>query len=161
MRIRYLVLVAALFVLAPRLAAAQTTTITVTNQAATAYLFNGGSPNGTLTLSRGQTYIFNVTVPGHPFNIVTQSGLPLQDFSDPGLTGQGATSATGPLTFTVPTASASPLFYQCGNHTPMTGQINLVTSAPVPAVGLRAVFGIVGLVLLVGLLTLRRLKPAR
>ena len=162
MRVRQFVCVVALTVLGAAKASAATT-FTVTNQATSAYLFNGDAthPNPVLTLVRGQTYIFNVTVPGHPFNIVTQSGLPLQDFSDPGLTGQGATSATGPLTFTVPTASASPLFYQCGNHTPMTGQINLVTSAPVPAVGLRAVFGIVGLVLLVGLLTLRRLKPAR
>jgi hypothetical protein len=159
MRIRYLVLVAALFVLAPRLAAAQTTTITVTNQAATAYLFNGGSPNGTLTLSRGQTYIFNVTVTGHPFHITTAPGNPTQDVSTtdfPGLTGQGAAGSM--LTFPVPlTGGSNRLFYQCGVHNAMTGSINLVPSGtPVPASNRWALVGLGALVLLAGGLALRR-----
>jgi len=136
------------------------TTFTVTNQLTMAYLFNGTNPNGTLTLVRGQTYIFDVTVNGHPFNITTQPGLPLQDFSDPGLTGQGAMATTGALTFTVPASGTSMLFYQCGNHTAMTGQINLVAPPPVPAVWLRAVLGLGVLVLLGGLATVRRLKSA-
>jgi hypothetical protein len=159
MRIRHLVLVAALIVLAPRIAAAQTT-FTVTNTGTTAYLFNGGNSNGPLTLTRGQTYTFNVTVTGHPFHIVTAPGLnpaPLDvsptDF--PGLTGQGAQNAT--LTFPVPlTGGPSSLFYQCGNHTAMTGSITLVAPAAVPATNRWALVGLCALVVLAGGLALRR-----
>jgi hypothetical protein len=161
MRFRHLVLAVALGVLPSRFTQAATTTFTVTNQALTAYLFNGANPNGTLTLTRGQTYVFNVTVTGHPFNITTAPGLPLQDFVDPGLTGQGATSLTGPLTFTVPMTGTSSLFYQCGVHTAMTGSINLVAPPAVPAVGWWAMLGLGALVLLVGLVTIRRHRPAR
>jgi hypothetical protein len=160
MRFRHLVIVVALTMFGADTANAATT-FTVTNQGTTAYLFNGANPNGTLTLVRGQTYVFDVTVNGHPFNITTQPGLPLQDFSDPGLTGQGAMASTGALTFTVPASSTSTLFYQCGNHPMMNGPINLVASPPVPAVGLRAALGLGLLVLLVGLATVRRLKSAR
>jgi hypothetical protein len=160
MRFQHLVLVAALGVLAPRLAAAQTT-FTVTNQLATAYLFNGANPNGTLTLVRGQTYIFNVTVNGHPFNITTAPGIPVQDFVDPGLTGQGAMMSTGPLTFTVPASGTSSLFYQCGVHTAMTGAINLVAPPPVPATGRWGMVGLGALVLLAGLVGIKRRRPAR
>jgi hypothetical protein len=156
MRIRYLVLVAALIVLASRLAAAQTTTITVTNQGTSAYLFNGTNPNGTLTLIRGQTYIFNVTVSGHPFHITTAPGIPTQDVAAagfPGLTGQGAQMST--LTFPVPLTGASSLFYQCGNHTAMTGSINLV-AATVPATNRWTLIGLGALVVLAGGLSLRR-----
>jgi hypothetical protein len=159
MRIRYLVLVAALIVLAPRLAAAQTT-ITVTNQQASAYVFNGNvsSPNATLTLTRGQTYIFNVVPTGHPFHITTAPGEPPQDVSTtdfPGLTGQGAQGST--LTFPVPlTGGSSSLFYQCGLHTAMTGSINLVAPTAVPATNRWALVGLGALVLLAGGLAIRR-----
>ena len=159
MRISSLVLVAALFVLAPRLAAAQTT-ITVTNQAATAYLFNGANPNGTLTLTKGQTYIFNVTVSGHPFHITTAPGLPTQDFVDPGLTGQGAQSSM--LTFTVPATAPATLFYQCGVHTAMTGSINIIAAPAVPATNFWTIAGLGALVLVAGGLAIRRrLSSAR
>jgi hypothetical protein len=160
MRIKHFVLVAALIVLAPRLAAAQTT-FTVTNQTTQAYLFNGANPNETLTLSRGQTYTFNVTVTGHPFNIVTAPGLPLQDSTDPGIVGQGAQSAT--LTFTPSAQTMSTLFYQCGNHVAMTGQINIVSAAPtsVPATNRWALLGLAALVALAGGIALRRRWSAR
>ncbi len=160
MQVRHLVLAAALSVLPSGLAQAATTTFTITNQAATAYLFNGASPNGTLTLTRGQTYVFDVTVNGHPFNITTAPGIPVQDFVDSGLTGQGATMATGPLTFTVPMTGTSALFYQCGVHPAMTGSINLVAPPEVPAAGWWAMLGLAALVLLAGLLAIRRRRPA-
>jgi LPXTG-motif cell wall-anchored protein len=149
----------ALGLLVPRLAEGATT-FNVTNQSTQAYIFNAGSPNPTLTLARGQTYIFNVAGTGHPFNIVTTPGLPLQDSNDPGITGQGATSTAGPLTFTPSATTASTLFYQCGNHTPMTGQINIVASAPVPATGWWATVALGLLVLGAGLLVLRRRRTA-
>jgi hypothetical protein len=115
-------------------ARAATTTINVTNQGMTAWLFNGASPNGTLSLVRGQTYAFVVSATGHPFHITTAEGLPPQDFSDTGLTGNG--TASGTIMFTVPATSQNPIFYQCGVHAAMTGQINLTAAPPpVPAVG--------------------------
>lgn len=156
MRIRHLVLVAALIVLSPRLAVAQTT-FTVTAQGISAYLFNGGNPNGTLTLTRGQTYIFNVTPTGHPFHITTVPGIPTQDVSAtdfPGLTGQGAQGSA--LTFPVPMTGPSSVFYQCGNHTPMTGSINIVAAAPVPATNRWAVLGLGMLVIVAGGVAIRR-----
>jgi hypothetical protein len=160
MRFRNLVLAVALGLLVPRFAEGSTT-ITVVNQGLTAYLFNGSStPNPTLTLVRGQTYIFNVTVNGHPFNIVTASGLPLQLSTDPGISGQGALASTGPLTFTPSASTSSTLFYQCGAHTPMTGQINIVASAPVPASRWWATAALGVLVLGAGLLALRRRRTA-
>jgi hypothetical protein len=166
MRIKHLVLAAALSLLVPRLAEAATT-ITVTNQALLAYLFNGASPNGTLTLQKGQTYIFNVQVNGHPFHIVTAPGIGAggvtQDFVDPGLTGQGAMLSTGaPLVFTVPSTAPAQLFYQCGNHTAMTGTINIVAAtASVPATNHWALLGLGGLVLVAGFLTIRRRLSVR
>ena len=131
-------------------------TINVTNQGATAYLFNGGFPNGPLTLVRGQTYTFNVTATGHPFHITTAPGLPAQDFVDPGLTGNG--TASGTITFTVPTANPpTQLFFQCGIHTAMTGTINLVAAAPsVPATGMVGLVVLALAALAVGFALLRR-----
>jgi hypothetical protein len=108
------------------------TTINVTNQAASAYLFNGVNPNGTLTLVRGQTYTLQVSATNHPFHITTAPGLPPADFVDAGLIGNG--TASGTITFTPPSSGAGQLFYQCGVHTAMTGSIVLVAAPLVPAV---------------------------
>jgi hypothetical protein len=143
----------ALFVLPQSAQAA--TTINVTNQGTTAYIFDGGAPNQTLSLTRGQTYIFQVNTPGHPFNITTALGLPVQAFVNPGLSGNGA--AVGTVTFTVPTSGPpATLFYQCGVHTVMQGTINLVAAAPVPATGGLAALAIAALALGAGLIELRR-----
>ena len=109
------------------------TTINVTNQGMTAWLFDGGTPNQTLTLTRGTTYNFVVNAPGHPFHITSVPGLPAEDLVDAGLSGNGTASGTVTLT---PSASTPASFsYQCGVHTAMTGTINLVAAATVPAVG--------------------------
>ena len=135
--------------------AAAAITFAVTAQGASAYLFNGASPNGTLTLTRGQTYAFQVNAIGHPFHITTAPGIPAQDFADAGLTNNGASSGT--VTFTVPTAgSPGQLFYQCSNHDVMTGTINLVAAAPVPATGTLGLTLLAAASLLVGLLLLQR-----
>ncbi len=133
-------------------------TINVTNQGATAYLFNGANPNGTLTLVRGQTYTIQVTATGHPFHITTAPGLPVQDFVDPGLTGDG--TASGTITFTPPTSGGTPLFYQCGVHTAMTGSIALAAPPLVPAVSPLALALLVLSSLGAGVLLLRKRVPA-
>jgi hypothetical protein len=109
------------------------TTINVTNQGMTAWLFNGGGPNQTLTLTRGTTYNFVVSAPGHPFHITTVPGLPPQDLVDAGLSGNG--TASGTVTFTPSASTPASFSYQCGVHTAMTGTINLVAASAVPAVG--------------------------
>jgi hypothetical protein len=126
------VLLIVLLISAVRSAAASVT-IAVTPQSTTAYLFNGDttSPNKTLSLVRGQTYIFQVAATGHPFHITTAVGRPPVDYVDTAnLTNNGTESGT--ITFNVTGATPTQLFYQCANHDAMKGAINIV--APVPAV---------------------------
>ena len=103
-------------------------TIKVTNNAAGAYNFSGYTgDNPTLTLYRGNTYKFEVEALGHPFYIKTEkiSGTTKQYDSDH-VDNNGAMQGT--VTFTVPTTDQSSglpdiLFYACGNHTSMQGNI--------------------------------------
>ena len=103
-------------------------TIKVTNNAAGAYNFSGYTgDNPTLTLYRGNTYKFEVDALGHPFYIKTEkiSGTTKQYDSDH-VDNNGAMQGT--VTFTVPTSDQSSglpdiLFYACGNHTSMQGNI--------------------------------------
>ena len=148
------IVVLALFILAWSHPARATTNLAVSNQAMQAYLFNGGAPNQTLTLTRGETYVFQVNTPGHPFHITTAPGLPVQDVVDPSIVGNGA--STGNVTFTVPlTGLPATLFYQCSVHTVMQGTINLV-GAPVPAGGPMAAMLLGAAVLGAGVVLLRR-----
>ncbi len=100
----------------------------VTNQGATAYVFNGeGLSNVTnpdLTLKRGETYEFNMNVPGHPFYIKTAQTLGTGETYDNGVTNNGA--STGTITFTVPDTAPDTLFYICEFHSPMTGTLTIV-----------------------------------
>jgi hypothetical protein len=131
------------------------TTVNVTNQGATAYLFDGAGPNQTLNLVRGQSYVFQVSAMGHPFHIASAPGIPVSDFVDAGLIGNG--TASGTVQFTVPMVSATPLAYQCGVHTAMTGTINLLApAAAVPAVGPFGAASLAVLALAAGLVLLRR-----
>jgi len=92
-----------------------------------------GQPNPTLTVVRGQTYDFNlVNCDIHPFNIQSTQGFGGTRYSN--VTNNGGTSGT--VTLTVPVDElASTLYYQCGNHPPMNGVINVVdqpTPTPTP-----------------------------
>lgn len=129
-------------------------TINMTNQAMTAWLINGATPNGTLTLTRGQTYLFVVNATGHPFHITTVPGLPVQDLVDPGLSGNG--TASGTVTFTPSASTPASFSYQCSVHTAMTGTINVVAAAPVPAVGAGGLVAFGVSLMAVGALAVRR-----
>jgi hypothetical protein len=129
-------------------------TINMTNQGMTAWLINGANPNGTLTLMRGQTYMFVVNAPGHPFHITTVPGLPPQDLVDAGLSGNG--TASGTVTFTPSASTPASFSYQCSVHTAMTGTINLVAAASVPAVGTWGLLAAGALLLAAGALAARR-----
>ncbi|UCE92725.1 MAG: hypothetical protein JSV73_07790 [Flavobacteriaceae bacterium] len=103
-------------------------TYAVGNTGATAYIFTGGDLNNEsnpdFTFKRGQTYVFNVNAPGHPFLIKTTETLGTGDSYNDGVTNNGA--ATDTITFTVPMDAPDTLFYICEFHSEMAGTINIV-----------------------------------
>lgn len=95
----------------------------VTTSGSTSYVINGQF-NPTLTLTRGQTYIFDLSTVSiaHPFLINSNAG------------NTGGTIYAGPATgtlvsFTPDFVMPSTIYYHCGNHAAMTGAINLVPPA--------------------------------
>lgn len=151
---RYLgpLFVLALAVTLPTTPVAAQTAFTVTGVCCTSYDIDG-QPNPTLTVVRGQTYSFNlINCEIHPFNIQSTAGIGGTLY--PSVDNNRGT--TGTVTLTVPLdEAAATLYYQCGNHGPMNGVINIVdpttggtptvtatptqtpapTSTPVPCVG--------------------------
>ncbi len=135
------------------------TTFDVGASGMSAYVI-GGANNPTLTLTRGQTYTFNVTVGGHPFWITTVRGAgdaEANKFSS-GVTGNGASPGT--VTFVVPSTAPSTLFYQCSFHDPMGGTLTIVAAPSVPALGPVGMATLAGL-LLVGAVSILRRRRAR
>ena len=119
-------------------------TFTVSNSGNSAYVVNGVN-NPVLTLTRGQTYTFDITSgAAHPFFIKTVQGNGAGNAYNNGVTNNGATSGT--LTFTVPLDAPATLFYNCGNHVPMTAQINVIPepSAIVAVAALGLVVAVAG-----------------
>jgi hypothetical protein len=106
---------------------AESKTFNVTNNASTAYIFNGegltNSSNPNFTFKRGGTYTFNVNVPGHPFLIKSVRGTGQSNAYNSGVTNNGAIS--GAITFTVPMNAPNTLFYNCEFHGSMTGTITI------------------------------------
>ena len=100
----------------------------VGNSGSSAYIFTGGDLNNAsnpdFTFKRGQTYIFNVNAPGHPFLIKTTATLGTGDTYNNGVTNNGASTDT--LTFTVPMDAPDTLFYICEFHSSMVGTINII-----------------------------------
>jgi hypothetical protein len=85
-------------------------------------------------LTRGTTYVFAVTSPGHPFDIKTSPVTGTADQFTEGVTGEETTS--GNLTFTVPADAPSTLYYQCEVHSTMSGVLQIVaavSATPAPA----------------------------
>jgi len=129
---------------------------TVSSSGQGAYLIKvepSGTPtaNPTLTLTRGRTYTFDVTVGGHPFWIKTIPETGTSDTYDTGVTNNGA--SPGVVTFTVPASAPTPLYYQCQYHDPMNGMLNLVSAAP-PAPSVPATTDASGVLLSVALAVL-------
>ena len=105
-----------------------TSVIKVTNNAAGAYNFSGYTgDNPNLTLYRGNTYKFEVNAKGHPFYIKTQK-IDGDNFQYDSNWVSNNGQQIGEVTFTVPTSDQSSdlpdlLFYACGRHTSMQGNI--------------------------------------
>ncbi len=121
----------------------------------------GGQVNPTLTLTRGQTYTFNLTgTNGHTFFIKTTAGagvLGSTDAFSEGVTNNGL--ATGTLTFAVPADAPAQLVYQCGIHSVMTG--SLLIQTPTPTMGSYGVALLTLVLLGAGLIAYRRREAAR
>jgi hypothetical protein len=131
------------------------TNFNVTNNFASSYVI-GGNNNPTLTLTRGQTYTFALDAIGHPFWIVTARGAAEVNTNafNAGVTGNG--TAQGTMTFVVPASAPSTLFYQCGFHDVMGGQLNIVSPPPVPVGGPAMVAVLAGLLLIAAVVLLRK-----
>lgn len=97
-------------------------TLTVTNQGTTAYMIDG-SANPTLTLCRGEMYVFAINATGHPFYIKTVQGNGTGNAYTDGVTGNG--TEVGNVTFDVPSSAPSTLYYDCAIHAAMTGTIHI------------------------------------
>ncbi len=113
---------------APEQAESTTKKYTVTNQGASAYVFNGEelteAVNPDLTIKRGETYEVTVNSPGHPLFLKTTQTTGTGDQYNNGVTNNGASEGT--ITFTVPADAPDTLFYICEFHSPMTGTITIV-----------------------------------
>lgn len=112
----------------------------------------------TLTLTRGETYTFNVIGAGHPLWIVTTPGagdVSLNEFQQ-GVANNGA--SPGIVTFVVPMSAPATLYYQCSFHDPMVGTLNIITApvaAAVPSIGQATSVALACLLLLVATAILR------
>jgi hypothetical protein len=96
----------------------------VTNEGSGAYLINGVS-NDTITVVRGETYIFNVNASGHPFWIQTNPA-PYDEYDvyNTGISDNGTDQ--GVLVWTVAESTPSTLFYVCQFHSSMQGIIIVI-----------------------------------
>jgi hypothetical protein len=138
-----------------RWTAAATTNFDVINNAMTAWTING-TDNPTLTLTQGQTYVFNNRATGHPFWITTARGAASASANafSAGVSGNGSTPGT--ITFVVPASAPATLFYQCGVHNAMGGTLNIVAPPPVPFGGQAVLVLLVALLLVIAVATLRK-----
>ncbi len=96
--------------------------------AAAAYLIKG-IENPTLEVSRGQTYVFDLSVPGEPFTLQTVGGGDdATDAYDDGFDGNGATA--GQFIWVVPESGPEEIFYQSVSNPEFGGKI-VISRLPV------------------------------
>ena len=104
--------------------AKETVNYRVTNNSISAYVIDY-LPNPTLTLTRGDTYVFDLTLDGvFPFYIKTIASLGNVNTYDNGVSRNGAT--TGSITFVVPQDAPDVLYYSSSTQINMRGQINII-----------------------------------
>ena len=109
--------------------ASSTYNITVTAQSSSNYALSGADQNGSVSgndpsvsIKVGDTFNFNLNVPGHPFFIITNSNGGFESNNLPsGITNNGA--STGTVSWT-PT-EAGTYYYICEYHPSMIGTITV------------------------------------
>jgi len=136
--------------------AAAATRFNVDAAGMSSYLIDGAA-DPTLTLTRGQTYMFTVVTVAQPIWITNTPGAGDAEANAyaPGVTNNGASPGT--VTFVVPASAPATLFYQCAFHDPMAGTINIISPppAPVPSFGPATLTALGGLLLFVAVAILR------
>lgn len=106
----------------------ETVNYRVGNQTNAAYLIDAVS-NPSLTLARGNTYVFNINTQGvYPFWIKTALTTGTGDAYTSGVTRNG--SADGLVTFVVPQDAPDTLYYISQNIPNMSGTLNIVDGTP-------------------------------
>ncbi len=111
------------FVIEEKAEESPSTTYAVTNSGASAYVIDGQS-NPLLELVRGQTYVFDVDAPGHPFWIKDQAVTGTGGAYNDGVSNNGASN--GKIEFTVPMDAPDQLVYICQFHGSMLGDFDIV-----------------------------------
>jgi formylglycine-generating enzyme required for sulfatase activity len=106
---------------------------TVSNAGASSYLVNGQS-NPPLTLTRGETYIFDIDAFGYPFWIKTAPTIGVGDLFTNGVINNGIME--GDITFTVPLDAPTTLYYISQFQFAMQGVIDIVDGANPPGMAL-------------------------
>jgi hypothetical protein len=153
---RLLFVLLALALAVGSIAHAQVQSFSVTANNLNDYTING-QPDPTLTVVRGGTYTFNVNAAGHPFFIKTVQGPGTGNAYNVGVTNNGTQS--GAVTWTVAQSAPNNLFYNCSNHSAMTGTITVLTPVPGATPYGTMVVALLGLGL--GVLVLRRRLATR
>lgn len=93
------------------------------------YVFSGAAKGSNPNIGpwrRGGTYTFNIDATGHPLYLTTDNGTNFVSGSyvseyTTGVT--GSRTASGSLSITVDSSAPDTLYYQCGNHLGMRGEI--------------------------------------
>jgi hypothetical protein len=97
----------------------------VTNVDSDNYIFDGVANDPTISLTRGQTYYFNMAAGNtHPMWIKTAPTTGTGDAYNTGVTNNGI--ARGLLTFQVPWNAPNLLYYQCQLHEGMGGLLQIL-----------------------------------
>jgi len=105
----------------------ETVNYRVQNSGISAYVIDFQN-NPTLTLERGNTYVFNLTLDGiYPFWIKTSPTTGLGEIYNVGVSRNGAIQ--GLVTFTVPQDAPDILYYAAENQINMQGALNIVNAS--------------------------------
>ena len=108
--------------------AKETVNYRVRNDGGSAYVIDNFA-NPTLTLARGNTYVFDLNLSGaYPFWIKTVQSLGANDAYDQGVSRNGA--VTGQVTFVVPQDAPDTLYYVSQNNTNLRGTLTIVDGTP-------------------------------
>jgi hypothetical protein len=108
--------------------AKETVNYRVRNDGAASYVIDNFA-NPTLTLARGNTYVFELNIRGdYPFWIKTAQTLGANDAYNAGVSRNG--SVTGQITFVVPQDAPDTLYYTAQNNTNMRGVLTIVDGTP-------------------------------
>jgi len=106
----------------------ETVNYRVTRTNVTSYNIDN-QPNAPITLTRGNTYTFNLFLQGDfPFWIKTTPTTGTGDAYNSGVTRNGST--TGTVTFVVPQDAPDTLYYNCQNQSLMRGTISIINAQP-------------------------------